>query len=102
MPLSEAIEHWCHEWYSPVTAAIRAQGTLAHFPGRTEADLFLWIMDHLHYRRQADSALDIPGATAEYTRDYGAETEETGPLRTILERVARLLGFGWGRLARQP
>ena len=101
VPLGEAIEHWCHEWYTPVTAEIRTQGTLAHFPGRTETDLFLWIMDHLHYRRQTEHVVDIARATAEYTRQYGAETDDGGPLRSLVERVGRLLGLDWGRAARQ-
>ncbi|MEZ0346992.1 MAG: transcriptional regulator, partial [Thermus sp.] len=29
--------------------AIRKLGLLAEFPGRTEADLYLWVMDHRYF-----------------------------------------------------
>lgn len=94
VPLDEAIEHWCSEWYTPVIAAIREQGTLSHFPGRTETDLFLWIMDHLHYRKQADQPLDVSTATAEFTADFGTDGDGDSSLKTLIEGVGRLLGLG--------
>ncbi len=94
VPLGEAIEHWCGEWYNPVIKAIREQGTLSHFPGRTETDLFLWIMDHLHYRKQANQPLDVSTATAQYTSEFGTEGDGGSSLKTLIEGVGRLLGLG--------
>ncbi len=42
----EAVVHWFDEVYSPVVDAIRLSGILQNFPGRTEADLYLWLADH--------------------------------------------------------
>lgn len=92
--LDEAIEHWCSEWYTPVIRAIREQGTLGHFPGRTETDLFLWIMDHLHYRKESDHPLDVLTATVEFTAEFGAEGAGGSSLKTLIEGVGRLLGLG--------
>jgi len=42
----EAIQHWYSEVYKPVEQAILDKGILAEFPGRTPADLYLWISSH--------------------------------------------------------
>jgi nucleotide-binding universal stress UspA family protein len=42
----EAVKHWHDTVYEPVVNAIREQGILRDFPDRTEADLYLWIMEH--------------------------------------------------------
>lgn len=47
-PEAEAVADWYDHEYLPVVQAIREENVLAAFPGRTEADLYLWIMEHLH------------------------------------------------------
>ncbi len=44
--LSEAVASWYDTVYMPVVEAIRLHNILAQFPGRTEADLYVWIMQH--------------------------------------------------------
>ncbi len=51
----EAIKSWYKKVYLPIIKVIRAQNVLADFPGRTETDLYLWIVTHQYYlmeRRQ--------------------------------------------------
>jgi len=49
--LPEATANWYQEVYLPVVERIRESGILHHFPGRTEADLYLWITEN-HARLQ--------------------------------------------------
>lgn len=42
----EALRHWYATSYLPVVQSIRAQGLLRDFPGRSETDLYIWIMEH--------------------------------------------------------
>lgn len=42
----EAVRSWYENIYQPLTAEIRNSGLLKDFPGRTEADLYLWICQH--------------------------------------------------------
>lgn len=49
---SEAVTHWYDEVYLPMIQVIRSQDILKNFPGRTEADLYLWIIEHLWYLRE--------------------------------------------------
>jgi uncharacterized protein (TIGR00730 family) len=46
---SEAVGRWYDEVYVPVVSAIGKEGILKDFPGRTEADLYLWIIEQRHY-----------------------------------------------------
>lgn len=42
----EAVEHWYDTIYLPIIQIIRQQDVLSYFPGRTEADLYLWLSEH--------------------------------------------------------
>ena len=46
VPYPEAVAHWYDHVYLPVVEIIRKQGILRDFPGRTEADLYLWVARH--------------------------------------------------------
>ncbi len=61
----EAVGDWYDHIYCPIVDIIRAQEILKDFPNRTEADLYLWIMDHHYYLREkgvsgwAEAAADL-------------------------------------------
>jgi nucleotide-binding universal stress UspA family protein len=42
----EAVGYWYDEVYLPTVGAVREQGILRHFPGRTETDFYLWLAEH--------------------------------------------------------
>ncbi len=48
----EAVEHWYDNVYKPITSIISQSKLLDEFPGKTEADLYLWVLDHQHYLYQ--------------------------------------------------
>lgn len=41
----EAVTHWYDQVYLPIIRVIRRSGILSEFPGKTESDLYLWILD---------------------------------------------------------
>lgn len=45
----EAIIHWYDTVYLPIVKVIRDTEILKEFPGKTEGDLYLWVLDHQHY-----------------------------------------------------
>ncbi len=49
VPWAEAVESWHRRLYCRVTEHTRTHGIMRLFPGRTEADLYLWIMDHRYF-----------------------------------------------------
>jgi hypothetical protein len=52
IPWPEAVVSWCGTVYRPMAERIEASGILEDFPGRTPTDLYLFVMDHLHYLRE--------------------------------------------------
>lgn len=45
----EAVAHWYDTVYYPIVKEIRKSKILKDFPGKTEGDLYLWVLDHQHY-----------------------------------------------------
>ncbi len=41
----EAVAHWFDKVFMPIVGVIRRSGVLREFPGRTEGDLYLWVLD---------------------------------------------------------
>jgi uncharacterized ParB-like nuclease family protein len=46
MPWAEAVADWYDNIYLPLATKIREEGILSFFPGRTEADLVMWVLRH--------------------------------------------------------
>jgi hypothetical protein len=68
----EAVTSWYDTVYLPIVEVIREQHQLKHFPNRTEADLYRWIMEHRWYMRERSGADPGPlDATNDYVALYG-------------------------------
>lgn len=48
---AEAVGHWYDRLFLPVIEVVRQSGILDEFPDRTATDVYLWVMDHLHFLR---------------------------------------------------
>jgi hypothetical protein len=51
VPYSEAVISWYDHVYLPLVELIRGQNILEQFPGRTETDLYLWVIEEQAYLR---------------------------------------------------
>jgi hypothetical protein len=60
----EAVAHWYDTVYMPVVNVIRETNILKEFPGKTEADLYLWVLDHQRYLMAEGEALQPPETAA--------------------------------------
>lgn len=56
----EAVAHWYDTVYMPIIEIVRESGILKEFPGKTEGDLYLWVLDHQHYLSQQGQPLQPP------------------------------------------
>jgi hypothetical protein len=45
----EAVMDWYDNVYMPIIKVVRDMEILKEFPGKTEGDLYLWVLDHQHY-----------------------------------------------------
>jgi len=87
IPEDEAVCDWYDRLYLPLVRIIREKDVLADFPGRTEADLYLWIMDHQHYLREQFG----PGVEAEQAAEHFADHYTTRPIKRVLHAVQDLV-----------
>jgi hypothetical protein len=60
----EAVAHWYDKVYKPIIRTIRASKILKEFPGKTEADLYLWVLDRQRYLSSEGHKLASPGKAA--------------------------------------
>ena len=61
----EAVTHWYDKVYLPVVKVIRKSKILSEFPGMTEGDLYLWVMDRQHYLAESEGkSLQAPETAA--------------------------------------
>jgi len=64
----EAVAHWYDTVYIPIVRVIRESNILDEFPGKTEGDLYLWVLDHQRYLAENEGQQLIPPEQA--ARDY--------------------------------
>ena len=87
IPEDEAVCDWYGHVYLPLVYIIREKDTLADFPGRTEADLYLWVMDHQHYLRERFG----PGVGTEQATEHFADHYITRPINRMVHAVQDLV-----------
>lgn len=70
---ADAVASWYDDVYLPVVRVIRRRGILHYFPGRTETDLYVWIMRH----------------QAELKEELGWEVEADSLATNLVHRFSR-------------
>lgn len=61
----DAVASWYDKVYLPLVRIIRKQGILKEFPGRTETDLYMWIITRQWFMRQVSgdlASVNTPGS----------------------------------------
>ena len=61
----EAVTHWYDTVYLPIAKVIRERGILGELPGKTEGDLYVWVLDHQHFLFDQGQDLSPPEVAAE-------------------------------------
>jgi len=97
IPEDEAVCDWYDNLYLPMVRIIREKDILTDFPGRTEADLYLWIMDHQHYLREQWG----PGVETTQAAEHFADHYTTRPVKRILHTLRYWLAGLVGKVRRR-
>jgi len=72
IPFEEAVTSWYDNVYKPLVDEIRDSDALDQFPDRTEADLYVWISDHLYYlREEYGKGVGTRQAALDFAEEYG-------------------------------
>jgi hypothetical protein len=69
----EAVAHWYDNVYMPVIRVIRDTEILKEFPTKTEADLYLWVLDHQRYLVEEGEAMKPPEDAARSFLEIGVK-----------------------------
>ena len=91
----EAVTLWCEIRYTPVVEIIRRRAILQDFPGRTEADLYLWLCRN---RRELEEGYQqhimMEEAASDLATRYGRNLLG---IRQVSEAIRRAVGAvtGW-------
>lgn len=85
----EAVKDWYQNVYQPLVKVIRENSVLSDFPGRTETDLYLWIIEHLWYlREEYRGQVSIEEAAEDFTDKFSEK-----PLSRILRIIRQTAGL---------
>ena len=99
-----AAADWHEYVYVPIAERLAASGALEHFPGRTAADLYVYVCDYKWVRSQ-NRGMDIgfPKALADFERLYPGGADTTGVLAAPLLALRHLAApvVSAGRFARE-
>ncbi len=97
VPYPEAVTGWYDEVYLPMMEVIQTNQILKSFPNRTEADLYLWINEHLWYlREEFRQDVSAEEAAQDYARNYSQH-----PFRWLMD-LARWTARALGASVDQP
>jgi hypothetical protein len=76
-PYLDAVASWYENVYRPLVEIIREQDILKEFPGRTETDLYLWIISHRQtLRDEFGSEVPIEQAAEQFTEDFSHRSDK--------------------------
>jgi hypothetical protein len=86
---SRATRSWYKRVYLPLVQIIREMNILSDFPGRTEADLYLWIIEHQYFLVQrSNEFVPLEQAALHFVNRYSRR-----PLRRFMFWLSRLRGI---------
>jgi len=72
IPFVEAGKSWYNELFKPIVDLIQEEKLLSRFPGRTEADLYMWLIQHWDdLKRKYGNNFSLKEAVLDYSRRYG-------------------------------
>jgi len=91
IPFRDALLSWYDTVYTPIVRIIREKRMLRAFPGRTEADLYVWVSRHWDdLKRRYDPRYSLTVAAEDYQRRFG----ESLPQRLVSTLWLAVSGLG--------
>jgi hypothetical protein len=92
IPLLQAASSWYYNLYKPIVRIIQQEGILSRFPGRTKADLYIWIIKHWDsLKKEHGEDFPLEKAVMDYSNRYGESLKRQ--LRNFFSAIVdRILG----------
>ncbi|MDR1059145.1 MAG: transcriptional regulator [Treponema sp.] len=74
MPFEEALVSWYEKVYSPIIRIIKDEWLRTNFPGRSEGDLYVWIVKHWDsLKKKYGVRYSAAEAARDFSRKYGRD-----------------------------
>jgi hypothetical protein len=103
IPLRDAILSWYDTVYRPVVSIIQERRMLHAFPGRTDADLYVWISRHWdELKRQYDPSYPLIAAAEDFRRRFGLALPRRMWIRTRMVIASLWLAVRVAATGRPP
>lgn len=93
VPYEDAVASWYDNVYLPLVELIREQGLLKEFPGSSEADLYLWILEYQGQLAQAYK--QSPGESAGMRKKVSRQFVARYPNPAVRKLVHTLRRTDW-------
>ncbi len=88
IPFLEAAASWYENLYKPIADIVREEKILSRFPGRTEGDMYLWIVKHWdELKKHYGNNFSLRSAAIDFSKQYGSSHTER-----IKKSVKKLFG----------
>jgi hypothetical protein len=87
LPFTEVAISWYDNVYQPMVQIIKEKNILSGFPYRTEADLYVWIMEHRWFLMK-DGTGEV---SLEEAADHFTDSFSKKPWQRIFYKISRLL-----------
>lgn len=72
IPFKEAAASWYENVYMPIIREVRKEKLLSRFPGRTEGDMYMWIIRHREeLKNRYGPNLSVERAARDFSEKYG-------------------------------
>lgn len=95
----EAVASWYEHVYLPIVRVARERGIVERFNGRSEADIYLWVMAHRHELEERGGA-EVDAETSAET--YADEVDRASSFTARVGRLPRLIRRAVHPRSRRP
>ena len=101
LPFAEALVSWYKNVYCRVIKVIKDEKLCTNFPGRTQSDLYVWIVQHWDDLKKENGVhYSIAEAARDFSEKYGNNTDMTTLGRNFLGGFFRFLAAILSRIFR--
>ena len=84
----EAAQSWYEKLFRPIVDIITERRLMVRFPGRTTADLYMWMINHWHFMKgEHGDGYPLESAILSYADRFGRRWWER--MSAILRKLAR-------------
>jgi hypothetical protein len=87
IPFDDALISWYGTIYDPIVRIIREEELCPRFPGRTEGDLYVWIVTHWDFLKKKYGEYDISDAARDFGDRYGRKEASLPQIASFFKKL---------------